>query len=57
MIFINRIVAFNTTFPPLGGCQKGGKTFGMIWYEAVFGQNDEDITSTYVKFVKEYKRD
>ena len=43
------------TFAPLGG-KKGGKPVGIIWHEALCGRKDEDVTSTYVKFIKE-KRD
>ena len=55
-VFTKRIVAFNMTFAPLGGW-KGGKPLGIIWHETICGRNDEDVTSTYVKFVKDYKRD
>ena len=55
-VFTRRIVAFNMTFAPLGG-RRNGQPIGIIWHEAVCGRSDEDVTSTYVKFVKHYKRD
>ena len=55
-VFTRRIVAFNMTFATLGG-RRNAQSLGIIWHEAVCGRNDEDVTSTYVKFVKHYKRD
>ena len=39
------------TFAPLGG-KKGGKPLAIILHEALCGRYEEDIASTYVKFVK-----
>ena len=44
------------TFAPLGGRQ-GRKPYGLIWHEVISGRLDEDVTSTYVKFINVYKRD
>ena len=55
-VFTRRIVAFNMTFAPLGG-RRNGQPLGIIWHKAVCGRNDENVTSTYVKFLKHYKRD
>ena len=55
-VFTKRIVTFNMTFAPLGG-RKGGRPLGIIWHEETCGRNDEDITNTCVKFVKDFKRD
>ena len=55
-VFTKRIVAFNMTFAPLGG-KKGGKPLAIIWHEALCGRYDEDIASTYVKFVKYFRHD
>ena len=55
-IFTRRLVAFHMTFAPLGGHGHGGRPTGIIWNESVSGRNDEDVTSTYVKYI-EFKRD
>ena len=45
------------TFAPVGGkSQENGKPVGVIWHEAIMGRNDEDVTSTYAKYI-EYMRD
>ena len=35
----------------------GGKPIGIIWNESISGRCDEDVTSTYIKYIKEYMRD
>ena len=40
------------TFVPLGGISQGlGKPVGIIWHEAIMGRADEDVTSSYIKFI------
>ena len=55
-IFTRRLVAFHMTFAPLGGRGHAGRPVGVIWNESVSGRNDEDVTSTYVKYIS-FKRD
>ena len=47
-VFTRRIVLFNETFAPAGG---HGSPLGYVWHEGIRGRNDEDIASTFVKFL------
>ena len=56
-IFTKRLTTYHMTFAPVGGkSQENGKPVGVIWHEAIMGRNDEDVTSTYAKYI-EYMRD
>ena len=48
-VFTRRIILFNETFAPAGG---HGSPHGYLWHEGIRGRNDEDIVSTYVKFLE-----
>ena len=63
-VFTRRIVLYHETFAPCtieGSCKKWKedkkvmrcklKPLGMIWHEGIQGQNDEDVTSTVIKFL------
>ena len=41
---------FNETFAPVGG---HGTPLGYLWHAGIRGQNDEDISSTYIKFLSQ----
>ena len=48
-VFTGRICAYNETFSPIG---KGkGKSYAMLWHQGIAGRNDEDIASTFHKFL------
>ena len=48
-VFTGRICAYNETFSPIG---KGkGKSYAMMWHQGIAGRNDEDIASTFHKFL------
>lgn len=49
-IFTRRIIVFNETFAPVGG---HGTPLGYLWHEGIRGRNDEDISSTYIKFLSQ----
>ena len=49
-VFMRRIVAFNITFASLGG-SKGGRHVAVIWHEGMYRSNDEDVTSSCVKYL------
>lgn len=51
-LFTRRIVAYNETFAAIGSKgQKSCKNIAIIWHEGICGRNDEDIASTYFKFL------
>ena len=51
-IFTKRLIAYHMTFAPVNGMkQKKGKPVGIIWHSAIRGRNDEDVTSTYIKYI------
>ena len=52
-IFTKRLIAFHMTFAPLSGRSRNGKPSGIVWNESISGRSDEDVTSTYVKYIKE----
>ena len=45
------------TFAPLGGCGRAGKPVGIVWNEYISVRYDEDVTSTYVKYITYCMRD
>ena len=45
------------TFAPLGGRSRTGKPRGIIWNESFSGRSDEDVTSTYIKYINQCMRD
>ena len=48
-VFTGRICAYNDTFSPIG---KGkGKSYAMLWHQGIAERNDEDIASTFHKFL------
>ena len=48
-VFTSRICTYNETFSPIG---KGkGKSYAMLWHQGIAGHNDEDIASTFYKFL------
>ena len=48
-VFTGRICAYNETFSPIG---KGkGKSYAMLCQQKIAGRNDEDIVSTFHKFL------
>ena len=54
-IFTKHLVAIHLTFAPFGRGH-AGKPIGIIWNESISGRCDEDVTSTYIKYIKEYMR-
>ena len=56
-IFTKRLIAFHITFAPLGGHSRNGRPIGILWNESISGRSDEDVMSTYVKYIKECMRD
>lgn len=48
-IFTKRLCVFNETFTELG---KSGKSYAVVWHEAIAGCKDEDIASAFNKFLK-----
>ena len=44
-VFTKRYVAYNETFSELGS----GRSFGVVWHQALMGRNDEDITSAFMR--------
>ena len=49
-IFTRRLVAFHQTFSPLGG---KGKSVGVIWHEGIRGRDAKDVSSTFIKFMRD----
>ena len=51
-IFWKLLVLFNETFASVGGKakEKGIKTTGVLWHEAIKGRSAEDVTSTFIFF-------
>ena len=47
-VFTQRYAAYNETFSELGR----GKSFGVLWHQAMMGRNDEDITSAFMKILQ-----
>ena len=53
VIFTRRLTTYHMTFAPVGGIAQGnGKPVGIIWHEGIMGRCDEDVTSTFVKFIQ-----
>ena len=50
-MFTRRIILFNETFAPAGG---HGSPLGYVWHEGIRGRNDEDIASTFIKFLEQH---
>ena len=51
-IFTKRLTTYHMIFAPIGGmAQKKGKPVGVIWHSGIRGRNDEDVASTYVKYI------
>ena len=44
-LFTQRYAAYNETFSELGS----GKSFGVLWHQALMGRNDEDVTSAFMR--------
>ena len=55
-IFTKRLTTFHMTFAPLGGRGRDGKPIGIIWNESISGRHDEDVTSTYIKYITDCMR-
>ena len=55
-IFTKRLIAFHMTFAPLGGHGRAGKPVGIIWNDSITGRSDEDVTSTYIKYINDCMR-
>ena len=54
-MYTQRTCAYNQSFFPLG--KKTGKSVAIVWHQGIAGRNDEDITSCFVKYLKEIDRD
>ena len=53
-IFTRRIIAFHQTFASVGKkSDSKTDTISVLWHEGVTGRNQEDITSAFVKMLKE----
>ena len=48
-VFTGRICAYNESFSPIG--KKKGHSYAMIWHQGIAGRNDEDIFSSFYKFI------
>lgn len=44
-VFTQRYAAYNETFSEL----RSGKSFGVLWHQALMGRNDEDVTSAFMR--------
>ena len=53
-IFCKRLVLFNETFAPIGKV-KEMKPTGVLWHEAIKGRSAEDVASTFILFVRNFR--
>ena len=51
-IFCSRGVVFHQTFAPVGGKQNS-KPSAVVWNEAMSGRLGSDVTSVFIKFLRE----
>ncbi|XP_050299621.1 uncharacterized protein LOC126738363 isoform X1 [Anthonomus grandis grandis] len=56
LFFLQRLIAFNETFVPLGKLSKNNKSFAVVWHEEISKRSKEDIISTFHAFLK-FNRD
>ena len=48
-IVTRRVDLFHETFAPLRRSSKDHHVVGILWYEAIYGRNSEDLASAYTK--------
>ncbi|XP_050309760.1 uncharacterized protein LOC126745797 [Anthonomus grandis grandis] len=56
LFFLERLIAFNETFVPLGKHPKNNKPFAVVWHEGISKRFKKDIISTFHAFLK-FNRD
>ena len=53
--FTKRIAAFHETFAPIGKYKQTSKTNSIVWHEGVAGQLGEEISSTFLQALEQYR--
>lgn len=51
-LFTRRIISFNESFVPFGKTSKNSsEPLAILWHEGITGRNQEELTSTFHKFL------
>ena len=54
-VFTPRICVYNESFSPIG--RDMGKSVAAVWHQGLMGRNDEDIASSFIKFITSHHLD